>query len=99
MVPEFTRRLEQDWEGVEKLLGINNLQAANAAHKLVSATLLVEAQYISDQLRILEDQLRKDAPKDEIEKLRDICREEIDKVGKSLRAAARRHQRLKDEQK
>lgn len=94
IVPEFTRRLEQDWSAIEQLLKTDTIQAANAAHKLVSATLLVSAQYVSDQLRILEDQLRKNAPADEIAKLRDICAEEIAKVSQSLRAAARRQRRL-----
>lgn len=97
VVPEFVRRLEAEWDGVEQLLPKNPLQAASAAHKIVSATLLVEAQYVSDQLRILEEQLRKGATGSEIEKLRDICREEIEKVAKSLRAAAKRHQRLNDD--
>lgn len=97
MVPEFTRRLEHDWQTVEHLLATDLTQAANAAHKMISATLLVEAQYISDQLRILEEQIRKGAPTPDLEKLRDICREEIEKVAKSLRAAAKRHQRLNDD--
>lgn len=96
MVPEFVRRMEAEWDEIEALLPTNAVFAANAVHKLVSATLLVEAQYISDQLRILEEQLRKGASPAEIEKLREICSEELQKVAKSLRAAAKRQHRLSE---
>lgn len=99
MVPEFATRLAQEWAKIEQLLGSDAPQAANAAHKLTSATLLVSAQYLTDQLRILEEQLRSAAAPAEVEKLREICREEIEKVTQSLRAAARRRGRLAEEHK
>jgi len=99
MVPEFTSRLEQEWHKIESLLARDPIQAANGAHKLTSATLLVSAQYLTDQLRILEEQLRSAVGREEIEKLREICREEVEKVAQSLRAAARRRGRMKEDHK
>jgi CheY-like chemotaxis protein len=100
ILPDFTKKLQSDWVLISQLITANPVQAANAAHKLVSATLLIEAQNLSEQLRLFEDLLRKPGTPAEIEKLREICAEEVEAVVRSLRSALKRRQlRLSEAQR
>jgi hypothetical protein len=96
IVPDFIRKLEHEWREIEKLIPTNREQAANATHKLISATLLVEATILSDQLRLLEVNLRNQSTETEIENLREICGEEMTSVSAALVAALRRKQRINE---
>ncbi|MFT3780731.1 MAG: response regulator [Nibricoccus sp.] len=99
ILPDFIQKIENEWANIDRMLEDRECTpAANAAHKLISATLLVEANVLSDQLRLLESRLRDGALESEIEKVRTICREEMDSVAKSLAAALKRHQRTNEAQ-
>jgi hypothetical protein len=93
IVPEFVQRLESDWAQIETLVTTAPLQGAAAVHRMISATLLVDARYVSDQLRLFEEQLRLPAS-EATQHLLEICREEVAKVAASLRAAVKRQQQL-----
>ncbi len=100
ILPDFTKKLKSDWDGIAQMIGSNPVQAANATHKLVSATLLIEAQNLSEQLRLFEDLLRKPGSPAEVEKLREICAEEVEAVVRALRSSLkRRQQRLSEAQR
>jgi CheY-like chemotaxis protein len=95
ILPDFMRKIESEWTSIDRMLEDRECTpAANAAHKLVSAMLLVEADVLSDQLRLLESRLRDGALESEIEKVRSICRDEVANVGQALKAALARHQRF-----
>ncbi|MBK9991836.1 MAG: response regulator [Verrucomicrobia bacterium] len=97
ILPDFTRKIQSEWALIDRMLEDRECTpAANAAHKLISAMLLVEADVASDQLRLLESRLRDGGLESEIEKVRTVCREEIDNVAKSLRAALKRRQRINE---
>jgi len=97
ILPDFTRKIQSEWALIDRMLEDRECTpAANAAHKLVSAMLLVEADAASDQLRLLESRLRDGALESDIEKVRAICREEIEAVAVSLKAALKRRQRINE---
>ena len=99
ILPDFTRKIQSEWALIDRMLEDREVRsAANAAHKLISAMLLVEADVASDQLRLLESCLRDGALESEIEKVRSICREEIDSVATSLKTALSRRQRINEGQ-
>jgi hypothetical protein len=99
IVPEFVQRLNDDWETLARLPKTQWKEAADQAHKLVSAAILVDALELADQLRILERRLRADAVEDEIQRLKEICQDEIVRVENSLRAATIRRQRVSASQR
>jgi hypothetical protein len=100
ILPDFTRKIQSEWALIDRMLEDRECTpAANAAHKLISAMLLVEADVASDQLRLLENRLREGGLESEIEKVRTICREEIENVAKSLKAALKRRQRINEARK
>lgn len=95
ILPDFMRKTESEWAGIDRMLEDRECTpAANAAHKLISAMLLIEADVLSDQLRLLESRLRDGALESEIEKVRSICREEVANVIQALQAALARHRRF-----
>ncbi len=97
ILPDFARKIQNEWALIDRMLEDRECTpAANAAHKLVSAMLLVEADAASDQLRLLENRLRDGAIESEIEKVRAICREEVEAVAGSLKAALKRRQRINE---
>ena len=97
ILPDFTRKIQSEWALIDRMLEDRECTpAANAAHKLVSAMLLVEADAASDQLRLLETRLRDGALESEIEKVRAICGEEIEAVVGSLKASLKRRQRINE---
>ena len=99
ILPDFTRKIQNEWSGIDRMLEDRECTpAANAAHKLVSAMLLVEADVASDQLRLLERSLRDGALESDIEKVRSICRDEVASVAKSLKAELKRRQRINEAQ-
>jgi signal transduction histidine kinase/CheY-like chemotaxis protein len=99
ILPDFTRKIQSEWALIDRMLEDRECTpAANAAHKLISAMLLVEADVASDQLRLLENRLRDGALESEIEKVRTVCREEIENVAKALKAALKRRQRINEGQ-
>jgi CheY-like chemotaxis protein len=95
ILPDFIRKIQNEWAGIDRMLEDRECTpAANAAHKLISAMLLVDADVLSDQLRLLEGRLRDGALESEIEKVRGVCRDEVTNVAQALQAALARHQRL-----
>jgi CheY-like chemotaxis protein len=97
ILPDFTRKIQSEWVLIDRMLEDRECTpAANSAHKLISAMLLVEADVASDQLRLLESRLRDGALESEIEKVRAVCREEIENVSKALKAALKRRQRINE---
>ena len=95
ILPDFTKKIQSEWALIDRMLEDRECTpAANAAHKLISAMLLVEADVASDQLRLLERSLRDGALESEIEKVRSICREEIESAANALNAALKRRQRI-----
>jgi signal transduction histidine kinase/DNA-binding NarL/FixJ family response regulator len=99
ILPDFTKKIQSEWAMIDRMLEDRECTpAANAAHKLISAMLLVEADVASDQLRLLESRLRDGALESEIEHVRHICREEIEAVGKSLKVALKRRQQINEAQ-
>ena len=99
ILPDFTRKIQSEWALIDRMLEDRECTpAANAAHKLISAMLLVEADVASDQLRLLESTLRDGALESEIEKVRAVCRDEIEHVAKALKAALKRRQRINEAQ-
>ena len=97
ILPEFTQKIQSEWASIDRMLEDREcIPAANAAHKLVSAMLLVEARVASDQLRLLESRLRDGALESEIEKVRAICREEIEAVAGALKNVLKRRQRINE---
>ena len=98
ILPDFAKKIQDEWAQIDRMLEDRECTpAANAAHKLVSAMLLVEADVASDQLRLLESRLRDGALESEIEKVRSICREEIAAVAKSLLSVLKRRQRINED--
>ena len=99
VLPDFTKKIQSEWAMIDRMLEDREcMPAANAAHKLISAMLLVEADLAIDQLRLLESRLRDGALESEIEKVRSICREEIEAVARSLKTALSRRQRISEGQ-
>jgi signal transduction histidine kinase/DNA-binding NarL/FixJ family response regulator len=97
ILPDFTKKILSEWALIDRMLEDRECTpAANAAHKLISAMLLVEADVASDQLRLLESRLRDGALESEIEKVRTICHEEIEKAASALRATLKRKQRINE---
>ena len=99
MLPDYIIKIESEWASVDRMLEDRECTAAaNTAHRMMSALFVVEAGGACDQLRILESRLRDGALESEIEKVRSVCRDEIDAVVKSLKAALKRHLRINEAQ-
>mgnify|MGYP002359026727 CR=1 FL=1 len=99
VLSDFTRKIENEWAGIDRMLEDREVTpAANVAHKLVSAMLLIDASVASDQLRLLEARLRDGALESEIEKVRAVCRDEVGGVVQALKDELRRRARINEAQ-
>ena len=92
IIPDFSSRFIADWHTVEKLMREDRSKAADLAHRMISAALLVRADIASDQLRLMEKQLREGSSDADLEKLREVCGESVQDVVDSLLAILKKQQ-------